>query len=589
MKARYIGSLGAVAGLALLMSACQPQIVEVEKEVVITQVVSEVVVEEKEVIVEVEKVVEKEVVKEVEVEKIVVEEKAVEVVVTAVPEPLKKEGGTLIFGTNLAAEFPINPVLKTNRPSIWLFDTLVELDGATVQPIGSLAESWDISDDGLVYTFLLREDVKWHDGEGFDADDVIFTFDAYMNDPDSRQSSTFQYDVDGEKVPLVVEKIDAYTVKFTLPTPSSLFLNNLCCWNGIVPEHLLSGYASMAEATEFNENPVGTGALVFEELRPQELVKYKMNKEYWRGRPYLDGFIWLVLPDDDSQVTALANGEIDVMKNINSVDLASRISEIPGVTIYTTLGNFTYALFFNQERYEPLQDIRVRQAIAMAMDKEVIMPTVIGAPNADQIFNPGYWGYNPNVNILPYDPDGAIALLSDAGWTDTDGDGIVDKDGENLSINAITERTELPEALQGYLAAVGIDLQITEVERAVRRELTGSGEWDAYIGWDGSGVPFSAFMYNWVSGKWSNYDNPDLDALVFGADAETDPDVRAAMVQDAVDMLVSDTAAVWLYYYTARIAVSDNIGGLLVPGSTADLNNTGVFYHLEDLYMVNPN
>ena len=147
----------------------------------------------------------------------------------------------------------------------------------------------------------------------------------------------------------------------------------------------------------------------------------------------------------------------------------------------------------------------------------------------------------------------------------------------------------MPEALQGYLAAVGIDLQITEVERAVRRELTGSGEWDAYIGWDGSGVPFSAFMYNWVSGKWSNYDNPDLDALVFGADAETDPDVRAAMVQDAVDMLVSDTAAVWLYYYTARIAVSDNIGGLLVPGSTADLNNTGVFYHLEDLYMVNPN
>jgi peptide/nickel transport system substrate-binding protein len=512
----------------------------------------------------------------------------VPVEVTSAPATASNEGGTLIFGTNLAAEFPINPVLSTHRPAMWLFDSLVDLDAATTQPIGNLAESWDVSADGMVYTFHLRDDVKWHDGEDFDADDVIFTMDAFMNDPDSRLASAFVFSVDGESVPMVVTKIDDYTVEMALPTPSSLFLNNLCCWNGMLPEHLLSGFEKMADATEFNENPIGTGVLIFEELRTLEFVRFSMNKDYWRGRPALDAFIWLVLPDDDSQITALSNGEIDIMKNVNSVDVASRISEIPGVTIYTTLGNFTHALFFNPETYPLFQDIRIRDAVAMAIDKPTIMANVVGAPHAEQVFNPGYWGYNPDARVLSYDPEGALALLADAGWTDSDGDGILDQGGETLSFTVMIERLIPGEAIQGYLQAIGIDMQIVVVERAIRREIQGTGEWDAYIGWDGSGVPFSALNSNWISDTWSNYDNPDFDALVIAADAATDDAERAGLVQEAIGILNNDTAAVWLYYFTSRIAVSDNVKGLLVPGSTADLNNTGVLYHLEDLYMVDP-
>ena len=531
----------------------------------------------------VETIVETQIV-EVEVEV----EKKVEVLITPTPEPEIKEGGTLIFATNLRAEFPINPVIAFNRPGLWMFDALTELDAETTQPKGNLAESWDVSDDGQVYTFHLRQDVTWHDGETFDADDVMFTFDRWLNDPSSSMTNLFTFTVDGEGVPASIEKIDDFTVEITLPKPSSLFLNNLCCWRGIVPEHLLSGIDDLGEATEFNENPVGTGVLVFDELRSQEFVRFNMNKDYWRGRPHLDEFIWQVIPDDDAQITALSNGEIDVMKNVNTVDSASRIATIPGVTIYDTLGNFTYAFWFNQEQFEPFQDIAVREAIAMALDKPTIMPNVIGAPYADQIFNPSYWGYNGDAPVVGYDVEGAIARLADAGWTDTDGDGVVDKDGQPLSFTVMTERTLLPEAIQGYLSIVGIDIQINEVERAVRRELQGTGEWQAYIGWDGSGVPFSAMLSNWVSGKWSKYNNPNFDELVIQADEATDANERASLVQEAVKTLTEDTAAVWLYYYTTRIAVSDNVKGILLPGSTADLNNTGVFYHLEDLYMLDP-
>jgi ABC-type transport system substrate-binding protein len=152
----------------------------------------------------------------------------------------------------------------------------------------------------------------------------------------------------------------------------------------------------------------------------------------------------------------------------------------------------------------------------------------------------------------------------------------------------MTERPIPGEAIQGYLAEVGIDMQLNIVERAIRTEIQGTGEWDAYIGWDGASNPFAALQSNWLSDVWSNYDNPDFDALISAADASTDDAERAGLVQDAVTLLTESTPAVWLYYYTTRIAVSDNIGGLLVPGSTADFNNTGVFHHLEDLYMLEP-
>ena len=547
---------------------------------------------EKEVVVEREVPVTVEVEKEVVVEKLVVEtvvvekEMVVEKVVT--PTPGIPEGGTLIFAAALKADFPVNPIIAYHRPGVWVFDPLVELS-PTMEPAPCLAESWTVSDDGTVYTFKLRQDVKWHDGVQFTADDVIFTFDAWLNDPNSLFRVDFVYGKDeaGNERLVQARKIDDYTAEFTLPEPRASFLDNLTGWHGIAPRHLLEGQ-DMATAP-FNENPVGTGVLKFVELRPTEYVKYEMNKDYWRGRPHLDYFIWQVIPDPDAQVTALSNEEIDVIKNVESLDMAARVNEIPGVTIYKVLGNFTYCFFMNPT-FEPFQDKRIREAMAWALDKPTIIKGVVGTdvPYAEQLLNPSHWGYNPDVRVIGYDPEKARALLREAGWEDTDGDGIVDRDGQPLAFMVMTERNGLPPAIQDYLRAVGIDMSIKTVERAVREELQKTSEWDAYIGWDGWGIAMNALKYIWSSGYWTNYSNPEVDRLVEEADKTVDPEESAEKIKRVEKLLTDDVAAIWLYYYTTRIAVSDNIGGLQMPPTPADLNNTGVFYHLEDLFMKVP-
>jgi peptide/nickel transport system substrate-binding protein len=522
----------------------------------------------------------------VEVTRVEVETQIVEVTSTPGAEPAITEGGTMIFATNLRAEFPINPIITAFRPGIWMFDPLLELDAETLAPGPNLAESWTVSDDGTVYTFVLRQDVTWHDGEPFTADDVVFTANAWLYDENSiyRNNFVFGQDENGEDRLMEVEKIDDYTVQFTLPEPSAGFTTHLTGWHGIAPAHLLEG--EDLATTSFNENPVGTGPLMFDELRSQEYVRLKFYEGYWRGTPHMEEFIWQIIPDDDAQVTALSNGEIDVIKNVNTVDMAFRIAGIPGVTIHQVLGNFTYAFFFNHARFEPFQEMAVREAMALALDKPAIINGVIGAgvPVAEQLLNPTHWGHNPDVQVLGYDPEGAVAILNEAGWEDSDGDGILDKDGQALAFTVMSEDPVLPEAIQGYLSEIGIDMSINVVERAVRTELQGTGEWDAYIGWDGAGVPEGVLASAWSSGNWINYTNPELDQLVVDADRTTTQEDRAALIQQAEQVLTDDVAAIWLYHYMTRIAVADSIGGLQDPPTPADLNNTGVFYHVEDLY-----
>jgi len=505
------------------------------------------------------------------------------------PKPAILEGGTLVFGTDLRAEFPINPIIAQHRPGLWVFDPLVELDAKTLVPAPCLAESWTVSADGTVYTFKLRRDVKWHDGVQFTADDVIFTFEAWLNNPNSIYQGDFVFGKDQAGNPLLVRarKIDDYTVEFTLPGPQASFLEKLTGWHGIAPKHLLQGQ-DIAKAL-FNEKPVGTGVLKFVELKPKQYVKFEMNKNYWRGRPHLDGFIWQIIPDIDAQVTALSNKEIDVIKNIVSDDMAARVQAIPDVTIYKVLGNFTYAFYMNY-KFKPFQDKRVREAIAYALDKPTIIKGTVGkeTPHGEQLLNPAHWGYNPDVRVIRYDPNKAKELLKEAGWWDTDGDGIVDKDGQPLAFTAMTERNGLPPAIQDYLRAVGIKMSIRMVERAVRTQLQTSGQWEAYIGWDGAAMPTTVLVSNWSSGRWTNYANPEVDRLVQEADRALDPKERAAKIKQVEKLLTDDVAAIWLHYYDTRVAVSDNIGGLQIPPTVADQNNTGVFYHLEDLYMKKP-
>lgn len=505
--------------------------------------------------------------------------------------PAVPQGGTLVFATNIRADFPANPVMVSYRPGIWMFDSLLELDARTGRPAPSLAQSWTVSDDGKVYTFKLRQDVKWHDGVQFTADDVVFTFNTWVNDPLSifRNDFVFGKDQAGRGQRVQVVKINRFTVLFRLPEARNSFLENLTGWHLIVPKHLLDGW-EMAKAP-FNEKPVGTGVLVFDELRPRQFARFKMNKDYWRGRPNLDGFVWQVLPEDAAGVPGLANGEIDVIKNVTSVGMELLIAQISGVTIYSVLGNFTSALYLNPT-FEPFKDRRVREAIAYSVDRPALVKGVLGAdvPVANQTLNRRHWGYNPKARTFRYDVERAKALLREAGWTDTNADGIVDKDGRPLAFTVLTQLffAQIPEVMQDYLKAVGIRMSIRVLDYAVRQVLIDKGDWQATVAWDGGGVPTQGLKFNWSSGSWTNYANPRVDRLIEEADRAVDPNKRAALVKQVMGVLTEDVAAIWVHHFMSKIAVSDNIGGLQNPPTPWDLNNTGVFYHLEKLFMKRP-
>ena len=501
------------------------------------------------------------------------------------------EGGTLVFASGFGVDV-FNPVLTMEecRSCLWIFDSLVEL-APDMSPAPNLAESWEANEDGTVYTFHLRQDVNWHDGEPFTADDVVFTFDRWLNDPASiwREGFVLGTDASGSEQLVSIEKVDDFTVVFTLPRFDSQFLNKLAGFALIVPEHLLAGQ-NMEQTLEFNLHPVGTGVLTFEEAVPDQYARFSMNKEYWRGTPHLDEFIWAVIPDADAQVIALSNGEIDVIKNVYTPEVEQRILELGDVSIHQLLGTFTRTIYFNTRYFEPFQDKLVREAMAMAFDKHAVVNALYpdDAVVADQMFNPDHWGFNPNVRVIETDIEAARAKLAEAGWADSDGDGIVEKDGQPLSFTIIVESQGTApdaQAFQDYLSQIGIGVEIEIKERAVWREQRDTGEWESFLGWDGDAIMELALNFR-ASDGWQGISNPEIDAQLEVISTALDAEARTAAAQEIMAISQEEVYSIPYLYYQSKIAVRNNIHGLQDPPTTADFQATGVFYHLEDLYMV---
>lgn len=500
------------------------------------------------------------------------------------------EGGTLVFASGFGVD-AFNPVMTMEgcRSCLWIFDSLLEL-GLDMAPAPNLAESWESNDDGTEYTFQLRQDVTWHDGEPFNADDVVFTFNTWLNDPASifRESFVLGTNDDGSDQVVSIEKIDDYTVRFTLPRFDSQFLNKLAGYALIVPEHLLAGQ-TMEAAQSFNQHPIGTGVFIYEESAPDQFARFSMNKNYWRGHPHLDEFIWAVIPDPDAEVIALANGEIDVIKNVGGVDMQQRIESIDGATIYSVLGTFTRTIYFNPETVEAFQDKLVREAVSYGFDREALVNAIYGPEGAVawQMFNPDHWGFNPDARVIEYDPAVAREKLAEAGWADSDGDGIVEKDGKPLTFTVICESTSTAvdaQAFQDYMAEIGIGVSIEVQERAVWREHRAAGEWESFLGWDGDAIQ-ELSLNNRGSDGWHNLSNPRIDELLQVMSSSLDPQERTDAAREIVAISREEAYAIPYYYYQSKIAVRDTILGLQLPPTNADFQATGVFYHLEDLYM----
>ncbi len=433
-----------------------------------------------------------------------------------------------------------------------LYNYLIKYDSETLVPRGDLAKSWDISADGLTWTFHLHQNVKWHDGHPFTARDVKFSFEARMH-PD------FPYYLRGNLAGFQeVKIIDDHTVQMIFNEKKASLPVILGYLMDMVPEHLLKDYApkDLINPTEFLKHPIGTGPFKFKEFMPNSHVTTVANEEYFEGRPHIDSVVYKIIPDLDVQVAQLQTGALDL--GILEPHQLQAVAGLPNLEIreakqvnYTFIGlNHTNPLF---------QDKRVRQALTYGLDRETILKTVAlgrGILAIGPISPFLEWVYNKNIKPYPFDVEKAKALLAEAGWK-PGADGILEKDGRRLSFvisldkgNPVREQTAI--IAQEYWKALGVETRIEPIEFNVLVQNTRSKppRYEAYMGYYITPPEPDITAYYGTNGGTNvlAYSNPEVDRLLKEGRTTFDQQERARIYAKMQEIIAEDAPAVFLYY-----------------------------------------
>lgn len=448
-----------------------------------------------------------------------------------------------------------------------IYNGLVEYD-KDMNIIGDLAESWDITDGGKVIVFHLKKGVKWHDGQPFTASDVEFTYKFMIDD-----KTPTSYDADFRLVQSF-EIIDDYTVKVTYGEP---FAPALISWSmAVLPKHLLEG-ADVTKSPLLRE-PVGTGPYRFMEWKAGESITLKANDDYFKGRPYLDRYVMRVIPDTATTFMELLNGAIDIMgltplqwtrQTDNNDKFTSQYDK------YKYL-SFGYEYVGYNHTKEPFNDKRVRQALTYATPKEEIVRGILfdlGIP-ATGPYKPGTVWYNENVKKYEYSVEKAKALFAEAGWKDTNGDGILDKKGRKLEFELMTNqgnsvRTKICETLQQSWEKVGVKVSIRVLEWATFiNEYVDKQKFDALVlGWNITNDPdlYDVWHSSNCGGRKLNficYKNEELDKLLIEGRKVFDTDKRKVFYHKAQEIIAEDQPYTFLYVPYSLVALSNRLEGI---------------------------
>jgi peptide/nickel transport system substrate-binding protein len=351
--------------------------------------------------------------------------------------PATGEGSLLRFGhSQRPNDFNPLAVIQGIQTYIqkWTFSKLITLD-RNAELIPDLAESYTVSDDGTVFTFTLRQDVTWHDGEPFTAEDVVFTFNYLLNPAaGARKLSNFQVIQGaaeyGEGAADAVEGVQAtgdYEVQFTLTAPNAVFLVDLAD-QSIIPEHVVSQIdpADFLTSEFVTQRPYpGTGAYVFERYETDQFIDLSANPDYFRGAPQIARIRIESIPDNNTRIIALENGEVDLIMDVPAEEL-ERLQGVEGIEIIThdtptVSGTFVDS---DQSKEEPLKvamrQPQFRQALVHAMDFDALIVDVLeGTVSRQQCMFIQDWACDPALTEYPYDPERARELLAEIGWDPT--------------------------------------------------------------------------------------------------------------------------------------------------------------------------
>ncbi len=447
-----------------------------------------------------------------------------------------------------------------------VYNGLIRYD-KDIKPEGELAERWEISNDGKTITFFLRKGVKWHDGEPFTAQDVLFTYKTMV---DPKTPTAYAGDFQQVKT---AEAVDDYTFRVTYEKP---FAPALMSWGiSIIPRHLLENQDIVSSS--LSRNPIGTGPYRFDHWTTGQEIVLKSNPDYFEGRPYISEYDYRIIPDPATMFLELKSGGLDWMgltpvqysRQTTGKDFNEQFSKYQYLSFaYTYLGYNLLSPFF--------QDKRVRQALSYAIDKKGIIEGVLlglGIP-ATGPYKPDMWVYNPNVKKYPYDVEKAKALLKEAGWEDTNGDGILDKDGRPFAFTILTnqgnsQRADTGVIIQSNLKKIGIDVKIRVVEwAAFLKEFIEKKNFEAVImGWT---IPPEPDLYDvWHSSKtkegelnFISYKNPVVDNLIELARHEFDQEKRKEYYFKIQDILAEDQPYTFLYIPEALVCINSRFKGI---------------------------
>lgn len=479
-------------------------------------------------------------------------------------------GDALIEGT-IGEPSILIPMLASDSASHnvsgLIFNGLVKYD-TDLSVIGDLAESWDISKDGLIITFHLRKGVKWADGVEFTAEDVMFGYKTII---DEKTPTAYKEDFLQVKK---AEVLDKYTFRVTYEKP---FAPALTTWGSLVilPKHLLEG--KDITKTDFARNPIGLGPYKLSKWVPDQELILESYKDYFEGRPYIDRYIYKRIPDPATMFLVLRTGEIDMM-GLTPLQYTKQTE------------NDYFRKNFNKYRYPAFQythmafnlkhpffrDKRVRQAIAYAIDKSELVDVVLfglGSP-ATGPYVPNTWPYNPNVKKYEYNTEKAKQLLKEAGWEDTDKDGLLDKDGRPFKFTVFTNtgnklRENTAAIIQWRLAKIGIQMEIRQIEWSTFiNQFIDKKRFEAVIlGWS---IGLDPDQYDiWHSSKtrekelnFISYSNPEVDALLEKGRRTFDIDERKKTYFRIQEILAEEVPYIFLYVPDATIIVSARIKGI---------------------------
>lgn len=443
-----------------------------------------------------------------------------------------------------------------------IFDRLVEVkahDDGTSEIVPSLASSWDISPDGLEYTFHLVEGVKYTNGADFTASDVLYSITRMLTYEKALNGDIYDVIVGAEELSSGaaetisgVEVVDDYTVKITLSQPYAAFLACLTTPGA----SMLDEETTEAAGDQFGIDPavtIGTGPFIFDSWEFNAQMILVANPDCWSGAPACDGIVMMDIPDEATQRMMFENGELDLLDLDNASSQAEYFLSNEAYKDQIVSGQRVgiYYIALNQN-HEALSNAKVRQALQRAVDRQAILDALYGGRGKVEngIFSTGLIGFNPNLDVIPYDVEAAKALLAEAGYPD----------GFEMELCYSSDSSQTTKDLLEIVSAqwkqIGVNAKVTEVDEGSFTDRRAAGELNAYTNsWSADFNDPDNFIYTFFGTmdnsirRGFNYANEEAIARVAAARGIVDEAERIAEYQ-ALEKLIIQEEAAWVPLYS---------------------------------------